>query len=50
MQRAAADEVGQIELFLNSVPLLSPLTREAKLKLVDAFQEESFEADRKSVV
>ena len=44
MQEAAEGEVGQIELFLNSVPLLSPLNREAKLKLVDAFLEESFPA------
>ena len=42
VQEAAEGEVGQIELFLNSVPLLSPLSREAKLKLVDAFLEETF--------
>ncbi|KAI8464570.1 MAG: kinase-like domain-containing protein [Monoraphidium minutum] len=44
VQEAAEGEVGQIELFLNSVPLLSPLSREAKLKLVDAFVEEVFTA------
>ncbi|KAI8470474.1 MAG: kinase-like domain-containing protein [Monoraphidium minutum] len=44
VQEAAEGEVGQIELFLNSVPLLSPLSREAKFKLVDAFVEEVFEA------
>ena len=44
VQEAAQGEVGQIELFLNSVPLLSPLGREAKLKLVDAFVEEVFPA------
>jgi hypothetical protein len=44
VQEAAEGEVGQIELFLNSVPLLSPLDREAKLKLVDAFVEEVFPA------
>jgi hypothetical protein len=37
--------VGQIELFLNSVPLLSQLSREAKLRLVDAFVEEPFAAN-----
>jgi CRP-like cAMP-binding protein len=42
VQEAAEGEVGQIELFLNSVPLLNPLSREAKLKLVDAFSEEVF--------
>ncbi|GBF90110.1 cyclic nucleotide dependent kinase [Raphidocelis subcapitata] len=40
VQEAAEGEVGQIELFLNSVPLLSQLSREAKLRLVDAFVEE----------
>ena len=44
VQQAAEGEVGQIELFLNSVPLLNPLSREAKAKLVDAFSEETFGA------
>ena len=44
MQEAAEGEVGQIELFLNSVPLLNPLSRESKAKLVDAFVEEIFPA------
>jgi cGMP-dependent protein kinase 2 len=44
VQEAAEGEVGQIELFLNSVPLLSPLSRAAKLQLVDAFLEETFKA------
>ncbi len=35
VQEAAA---GQVELFLNSVPILSPLTREDKLRLVDALE------------
>jgi len=33
VQEAAEGEVGQIELFLNSVPLLNPLSREAKLRV-----------------
>ncbi len=44
IQEAAEGEVGQIELFLNSVPLLNPLSRQAKMQLVDAFIEESFAA------
>ena len=44
VQEAAEGEVNQIELFLNSVPLLSPLSREAKRRLVDAFVEEAFPA------
>lgn len=32
-------ETSQIELFLNSVPILSPLSREEKLRLVDALEE-----------
>jgi CRP-like cAMP-binding protein len=33
VQEAAEGEVGQIELFLNSVPLLNPLSREAKMQV-----------------
>lgn len=44
VQEHAEGELGQIELFLNSVPLLSPLHRDAKLRLVDAFAEEMFAA------
>lgn len=31
-----------MELFLNSVPLLNPLSSEEKLQLVDAFEEQVF--------
>lgn len=34
----------EIELFLNSVPLLAKLSREDKMQLVDAFTEEAFAA------
>lgn len=44
VQAAAEDSIGQVELFLNSVPLLSRLAREQKMQLVDAFTEEVFEA------
>lgn len=36
------NEATQIELFLNSVPLLSPLNREEKLRLVDALSRKMF--------
>ena len=42
VQLAAEQSVGQVELFLNSVPLLSNLTYEQKVELVDAFVEEHF--------
>ena len=32
----------QIELFLNSVPILTPLSREEKMRLVDALEEQTF--------
>lgn len=35
-------ETGQTELFLNSVPILSPLSREEKLRLADALEQKSF--------
>ena len=44
VQEAAEGEVNQIELFLNSVPLLSPLSREAKVRLVGAFHEATYAA------
>jgi hypothetical protein len=31
-----------VELFLNSVPILSPLTQEERLRLVDAFELVTF--------
>ncbi|KAJ9533180.1 hypothetical protein QJQ45_018271 [Haematococcus lacustris] len=43
VQAAAEDSFGQVELFMNSVPLLNGLSREQKLQLVDAFSEEVFE-------
>jgi cGMP-dependent protein kinase 2 len=39
---AAKGEASQIEVFLNSVPLLKELPRQSKAKLVDAFVEEHF--------
>jgi CRP-like cAMP-binding protein len=45
MQEAAEGQVGQIELFLNNVTLLKDLTKEQRLRLVDAFTEESFPAE-----
>jgi CRP-like cAMP-binding protein len=44
IQEAAEGEICQREVFLNSVPLLAKLTREDKMKLVDAFGEEVFAA------
>ena len=34
----------QMELFINSVPILAPLSKDEKLALLDAFEEESFES------
>ena len=42
MQAAAEENVSQVELFLNSVPLLSSLTYEQKMDLVHAFTEEAY--------
>lgn len=42
MQASVEDEKGQVQLFLNSVPLLSSLQQDDKAILVDAFQEEMF--------
>lgn len=45
MQKQAEEDVTQVELFLNSVPLLNSLTKTDKLRLVDAFEEQTFPAD-----
>lgn len=36
------DETSQVELFLNSVPILASLTRDEKMMLVDALEEKSY--------
>lgn len=50
VQTSAEEEIGQVELFLNSVPLLSPLSREDKMRVVDALVEEPFAAGTKVIV
>ncbi len=42
VQASVEDEKGQIQLFLNTVPLLSSLRANDKMMLSDAFQEETF--------
>lgn len=44
VQEAKESEASQVELFLNSVPLLKSLSREEKLMLVDALEEQVFPA------
>ena len=39
---AAESQVSAVEQFLNSVPILSPLSREEKLRLVDAFEQRTY--------
>jgi len=43
-------QVSQIELFLNSVPILSPLTKEERMRIVDALEEATFPAGSKVIV
>ncbi|MEW5300411.1 MAG: hypothetical protein WDW36_003342 [Sanguina aurantia] len=42
--------VTQVELFLNSVPILSGLSREERLQLVDALEEVTYPANSKVIV
>lgn len=42
MRDAAESQVSAVELFLNSVPILNPLSREEKLRLVDAFEQQTY--------
>eukprot|EP00879_Flechtneria_rotunda_P017343 GHRR01018167.1.p2 GENE.GHRR01018167.1~~GHRR01018167.1.p2 ORF type:complete len:271 (+),score=98.79 GHRR01018167.1:464-1276(+) len=42
VRNAAETQVSEVELFLNSVPILSSLNQEEKLQLVDAFEEKTY--------
>ncbi|KAG2493728.1 hypothetical protein HYH03_007951 [Edaphochlamys debaryana] len=42
-------QVSQVELFLNSVPILSNLSREERIRLVDAFEEVTYQAGQKVI-
>ncbi|GLC39676.1 hypothetical protein PLESTF_000968100 [Pleodorina starrii] len=43
-------QVSQVELFLNSVPILANLSREERIRLVDAFEEVAYQAGQKVIV
>lgn len=43
------DETSQVELFLNSVPILASLTRDEKMMLVDALEEQAFSPQTKVI-
>uniref|UniRef100_A0A7S3R8L1 cGMP-dependent protein kinase n=1 Tax=Dunaliella tertiolecta TaxID=3047 RepID=A0A7S3R8L1_DUNTE len=43
-------QVSQIELFLNSVPILSPLTKEERMRIVDALEEATYPKGTKVIV
>lgn len=43
-------QVSQVELFLNSVPILANLSREERIRLVDAFEEVTYQAGQKAIV
>jgi len=47
LRNAAEAQASEVELFLNSVPILNPLSQEEKLQLVDAFEEKTFKAGDK---
>ena len=42
VQRGQEDAASQLELFLNQVPILAPLSKLEKLKLLDAFEERTY--------
>lgn len=42
--------MSQVELFLNSVPILANLSREERIRLVDAFEEVTYQAGQKVIV
>lgn len=44
VKKGQEDASSQLELFLNQVPILTPLSKEEKLKLLDAFEEKVYPA------
>ena len=46
IQKGHEDASSQLELFLNQVPILSQLNKEQKLRLLDAFEEQTFTAGK----
>uniref|UniRef100_A0A383WC48 cGMP-dependent protein kinase n=1 Tax=Tetradesmus obliquus TaxID=3088 RepID=A0A383WC48_TETOB len=50
LRNAAETQVSEVELFLNSVPILNPLSQEEKLQLVDAFEEKTYKRGEQIVV
>lgn len=44
VKRGQEEAASQLELFLNQVPILSPLSKEEKMRLLDAFEERTFPA------
>lgn len=50
MREVQETQVSQVELFLNSVPILAPLSRDERLRLVDAFEEVMYPAGTKVIV
>lgn len=42
MREVHETDASQVELFLNSVPILAPLTRDEKLLLLDALEEQVY--------
>jgi hypothetical protein len=47
LQNAVEAQASEVELFLNSVPILNPLSQEEKLQLVDAFEEKTYKPGEK---
>jgi hypothetical protein len=47
LRNAAETQASEVELFLNSVPILNPLSQEEKLQLVDAFEELTYKPGQK---
>jgi hypothetical protein len=43
LRNAVEAQASELHLFLNSVPLLNPLSQEEKLQLVDAFEEQVYQ-------
>lgn len=44
VRKGQEDAASQLELFLNQVPILSPLSKLEKLRLLDAFEEKTYQA------
>lgn len=49
VQEVQEDKVSQVEVFLNSVPLLATLSRDEKMRLASGLEEQAYRPQQKII-